>query len=121
MANAKSQKSKQEQGLSGEKLAAKLLSESGHLILARNFRIRTGEIDIISLKEDVLHFIEVKHWSSQDYIHPLEIFTFHKIRRMRKAAEYYLAEHVSFRNYSVSFCLAFINEKRELTFYLDLF
>ncbi|TGK02453.1 YraN family protein [Leptospira selangorensis] len=108
-------------GKEGENIAAKLLHEQGHRILERNFRIQRGEIDIISVKENVLYFTEVKYWSKTSPIHPLEIFTQVKIRRMKTAAQYYLSRNVSFRSHFVSFSLALITEKRELKYYLHLF
>ncbi|TGM98899.1 YraN family protein [Leptospira dzoumogneensis] len=108
-------------GKEGENIAAELLRGKGHLILERNFRIRRGEIDIISEKENVLYFTEVKYWAKTSPLHPLEIFTQVKIRRMKTAAQYYLSRNVSFRDHFVSFSLALITEKRELKYYLDLF
>ncbi|PJZ49657.1 YraN family protein [Leptospira saintgironsiae] len=108
-------------GKEGENIAAELLHEQGHRILERNFRIRKGEIDIISEKENVLYFTEVKYWARTSPLHPLEIFTQVKIRRMKTAAQYYLSRNVSFRDHFVSFSLALITEKRELKYYLNLF
>ena len=44
----------------GEELAEIMLLEKGYTILARNFRCRYGEIDIIAAKNGVLAFVEVK-------------------------------------------------------------
>ncbi|GBF37662.1 YraN family protein [Leptospira johnsonii] len=108
-------------GKDGENLATELLRKQGHKILERNFRIRRGEIDIISEKENVLYFTEVKYWAKTSPLHPLEIFDPTKIRRMKTAAGYYLSKNVSFRDHFVSFSLALITEKRELKYYLNLF
>ncbi|MGJ4788705.1 YraN family protein [Leptospira koniambonensis] len=108
-------------GKEGENIAVELLCEQGHKILERNFRIQKGEIDIISEKENVLYFTEVKYWAKTSPLHPLEIFTKVKIRRMKTAAQYYLSRNVSFRDHFVSFSLALITEKRELKYYLNLF
>lgn len=108
-------------GKEGENIAAELLLEQGHRILERNFRIRKGEIDIISEKENVIYFTEVKYWAKTSPLHPLEIFTQAKIQRMKTAAQYYLSRNVSFRDHFVSFSLALITEKRELKYYLNLF
>ncbi|TGL59417.1 YraN family protein [Leptospira sarikeiensis] len=110
-----------EKGISGENLAAQLLSEEGHKILERNFRFRDGEIDIISEKGNVLYFTEVKYWSKTSPIHPLEIFQLPKMRKMRTVAENYLSRNVSYKDHFVSFSLAVITEKRELKYYLNLF
>ena len=47
-------------GVLGEELAEIMLLEKGYTILARNFRCRYGEIDIIATKNGVLAFVEVK-------------------------------------------------------------
>ncbi|PJZ26037.1 hypothetical protein CH352_05505 [Leptospira hartskeerlii] len=108
-------------GKEGENIATELLLKLGHTILERNFRIKRGEIDIISEKENVLYFTEVKYWARTSPLHPLEIFGTNKIRRMKTAATYYLSKNVSFRDHFVSFSLALITEKRELKYYLHLF
>ncbi|WP_367897377.1 YraN family protein [Leptospira sp. WS58.C1] len=114
-------KYKVRKGKEGEDLAVELLLKQGHRILERNFRIKKGEIDIISEKENVLYFTEVKYWAKISPIHPLEIFHPAKMKKMKTAAEYYLSKNVSFRDHFVSFSLALITEKRELKYYLNLF
>lgn len=47
-------------GRRGEELAAQLLGERGWEVLARNVRLRGGEIDLIARDGDTLAFIEVK-------------------------------------------------------------
>ena len=47
-------------GVLGEELAEIMLLEKGYTILARNFRCRYGEIDIIAKKDGFLVFTEVK-------------------------------------------------------------
>ena len=51
---------KKECGKSGEDRAVEFLQEKGYNILFRNWRIRSGEIDIIAEKENLLVFVEVK-------------------------------------------------------------
>ena len=51
-------------GRAGEDRAAVLLTESGYRVLERNFRGRSGEIDIIALDGQRLVFIEVKTWDT---------------------------------------------------------
>lgn len=47
-------------GFKGEDLAVKYLKKNGYKIIARNFHSKYGEIDVVALKNEVLHFIEVK-------------------------------------------------------------
>ena len=47
-------------GTLGEKIAERYLKNYDHTIVERNYRKPWGEIDIISKKEQIVHFIEVK-------------------------------------------------------------
>lgn len=44
----------------GEKLAADYLAQEKFSILARNYRKKFGEIDIVAKKDGIIHFVEVK-------------------------------------------------------------
>lgn len=47
-------------GNKGEDLVCMFLMKHGHRIVCRNYLRRVGEIDIVSLKNNVFHFTEVK-------------------------------------------------------------
>ena len=47
-------------GRIGEDLTVDALQKNGYNILARNYTIRGGEIDIIAEKGDIIAFVEVK-------------------------------------------------------------
>jgi len=49
-----------------EEKACLYIQGLGFTIIERNFTLRGGEIDIIAIKDEVLHFIEVKSCSSYD-------------------------------------------------------
>jgi len=49
-----------------EDKACAFIQKLGFQIIERNFTLRGGEIDIIAIKDEVLHFIEVKSGSSYD-------------------------------------------------------
>jgi putative endonuclease len=55
-------KNTHESGRDGEQQAAEELERRGITIIARNFRSRFGEIDLIGLDGETLVFIEVKAW-----------------------------------------------------------
>ena len=63
---------RQKLGISGEKMAAEYLKKKGYQIIERNFRVREGEIDIISRRKNELIFIEVKTRTSLTYGFPEE-------------------------------------------------
>jgi putative endonuclease len=54
-------------GRAAENLAAADLEARGAQVLLRNFRRRTGELDIVALEHDVLLVVEVRMRSSDEY------------------------------------------------------
>ncbi len=83
---------KQRLGLRGEQLAADWYVAHGYQVVARNWRCREGEIDIVLLAADGdLVFCEVKTRSSDRFGVPAEAVTPAKQRRLRTLAARYLA------------------------------
>jgi putative endonuclease len=86
--------SKQRTGAFGEEVTAQYLLARGDEILDRNWRIREGEIDLVSLSADgSFHFIEVKTRSSLAFGHPFEAINRDKAHRMQRLAMGWLATH----------------------------
>ena len=85
---------KQRTGAFGEEVTAQYLLARGDEILDRNWRIREGEIDLVSLSADgSFHFIEVKTRSSLAFGHPFEAINREKAHRMQRLAMGWLATH----------------------------
>lgn len=80
-------------GDTGEQAAADWLVSEGHEIIARNWRTRYCEIDIVSLKDNTLHFTEVKYRKNDNFGGGLAAITAKKQRQMRFAAEVFMAKH----------------------------
>lgn len=76
-------------GRAAERRAADWLSARGWRILARNFRTRRGEIDIVAQDGDAVVFVEVRSRSRRDYGGPAETVGWLKQRRLRAAAAVY--------------------------------
>lgn len=76
-----------------EQLAADFLEKHGYRILDRNFRCRTGEIDIVAMDGKMLAFIEVKYRSSMDFGGPMPAVNLKKQQTISKVALYYLMSH----------------------------
>lgn len=74
----------------GEKLACRFLSLNNYAIVDVNFRNRNGEIDIISLNDGVLVFIEVKTRYNIDFGNPMESVDFNKQKKIKSIARYYI-------------------------------
>lgn len=73
-------------GRYGEDLAVDLLTKSGLVVLARNWRCRAGEVDIVAQDGDELVIVEVKTRSSLGYGLPAEAVDPAKVRRLRELA-----------------------------------
>lgn len=92
----------------GEKLAADYLKTRGFKIVARNFRVRSGELDIVCQKGRLLVFVEVKAVISDPAklanaqvqsgeqlsgFSPEMHFTKQKITRLKRAIEIFLIKN----------------------------
>jgi putative endonuclease len=77
-------------GKSGEDEAARFLTRQGYRVIERNFRTRTGEIDLIALHEGAVVFVEVKTRTSDAFGAPELAVTPQKQKRMIKAALGYM-------------------------------
>src|SRR6476469_1354211 len=74
-------------GAIGERAAAELLARRGYDILARNFRTRYGELDIVAVDRDTLVFCEVRARVGRDAIaYALESIGPGKRLQLRKMA-----------------------------------
>ena len=80
-------------GRSGEDLATQWLELKGYQIVARNWRSRRNEVDIIASEKNVLHFIEVKTRTTLDFAPPESKVKGPKLRHLKEAAEAYLYLH----------------------------
>ena len=79
-------------GQQGEQLAADYLEAEGFSVLARNWRCRHGEIDIVALDGDCLVVCEVKTRRSSVCGDALEAVTPAKLARLRRLAAAWLAD-----------------------------
>ncbi len=76
----------------GEMICCRFLARQGFNIIARNYRKKWGEIDIIATKDAVLHFIEVKSVSRKGEWRPEENVHQAKRARLRRTIMTFLAE-----------------------------
>ena len=81
----------QARGTSGEDAAVRYLESIGYRVLDRNFKTRSGEIDIVARDGATTVFVEVKqrespsHGSAEEYVRPA------KMRKVVGAARLYAA------------------------------
>lgn len=77
-------------GEQGEALALKYLKEYHCEILAKNYRLKTGEIDIIVKDHGIIAFVEVKFRSNQYFGTPGQAVNIIKQRKIINTAMLYL-------------------------------
>ncbi len=80
---------RQQLGSLGEGLVAEWLKQQGFSVLCQNYRIRTGEVDVIAQRDEVLAFVEVKTRKKR-YFPLANTVTRTKQLRVIKAAKYFL-------------------------------
>jgi putative endonuclease len=80
-------------GETGEKLACEELQRRGYAIVARNYRQRGGEIDIIAMDQQTLVFVEVKTRAGAEYGAAAEAVTWTKRRRLSATATDFMVRH----------------------------
>lgn len=83
-------------GQGAEWLSMALLVLKGYRILARRFKCRSGEIDLIAQRGNLICFIEVK--ARKNRHEALNALSWHQRQRIIKAAEWYLARNIYGKN-----------------------
>jgi len=96
-------------GRGGEEIASRFLQKRGYTVIARNYRRKWGEIDIIALKNNVVRFVEVKAVSREimpdfsreiDY-RPEELVHHTKLRKLARTAALYMEENKDNREFQI--------------------
>ena len=77
-------------GIKGESLAAEFLKKKGFEIVARNYRHKRSEIDLIVRRDDWIIFVEVKTRTSTPFGQPEEFVDYAKARQIFQAAEEFI-------------------------------
>lgn len=85
-------------GTAGEERSCQYLLENGYKIIQRNFRIASGEIDIIAEKNEILIFIEVKTLPNATSDMLQKVLNHEKQKRIVKTAKRFLINHREYIN-----------------------
>jgi putative endonuclease len=80
-------------GKRGEDLACCELERRGYAIIARRFRVRSGELDIVARDGPTLVFVEVKARADHEFGSAAEAVTPMKQLRLTRLATEYLMRH----------------------------
>lgn len=76
-----------------EDVTAEYLEQQGHEIVARNWKTKFCEIDIVSRCDDTIYFTEVKYRRQANQGGGVAAITPKKLRQMKFAAEYFVLKH----------------------------
>lgn len=91
--------------------------------VARNFRSRGGEIDLVMLDAECLVFIEVRYRKSSSFLAPALTVDSRKQRKILRTAALFLSRHGRYANHSTRFdVVAITGEKQhEINWVRDAF
>lgn len=113
-------------GEKGEQIASNFLNKKGFEIIARNYRKKWGELDIVAIKDNKLHFVEVKtvsrksfgghfeqeinNYKPEDNMHPW------KIKRLSRAIQTFLLEKYREKEpeWQLDLCSVFLDMERRV-------
>lgn len=80
-------------GDTAESAAAAFLHAQGYTVIARNWRTKACEIDIVARKKSVIHFVEVKYRRTNTQGGGLAAITPTKLKQMQRAARIWQQRH----------------------------
>lgn len=86
-------------GTHAEDIVAVHLQSLHHKIIARNFKTKTYEIDIISTLDQRIYFTEVKYRKNSDHGTPLAQITAKKRQQMQYAAQKFFSTHPEYQEF----------------------
>ena len=119
--NTSEQKTTNKQlGDRGEQVVADFLTAAGHEIVARNYKTKLFEVDIISQKAQMLYFTEVKYRSDHDFGEALDFIDKKKQQKMHLAVAGFLATHPEYADFTPILAVAAVGEDFKLEEWFEL-
>ena len=92
-----------ETGQNGEEKAAQYLIEKGYEIIERNYKTKSGEIDIIAKKAETIVFLEVKTLPQATPDMLSSVLNQQKLQRILKTSKRFLLNHRQYSNSYIRF------------------
>lgn len=99
-------------GDKGEQFAIDHLVDNGYQVIGQKVFTKSGEIDIIAVKNTLTHFIEVKSRTTDEMGYPEQAVTPKKRARMALCAEEFASEHDT-NNYQLDVIAIMMKKDRE--------
>lgn len=104
----------------GEQVVVDYLESSGHEIVARNYKTKLFEVDIISRKNEMLYFTEVKYRSDHDFGEALDFIDKKKQKKMHLAVEGFMATHPGYADFRPTLAVAAVGKDFKLEEWFEL-
>ena len=104
----------------GEQVVVDYLVESGHEIVARNYKTKLFEVDIISRKNEMFYFTEVKYRSGRDFGGALDFIDKKKQQKMHLAVEGFMATHPEYADFRPTLAVAAVDKDFNLEEWFEL-
>ncbi len=90
-------------GSKNEEKAAAYLEANGVKIIEKNYRCRTGEIDLIGIDSGCYVFFEVKYRKNSGSGNPAEAVNINKQKKICKVMDYYRVTHGGLKDKDIRF------------------
>ena len=104
----------------GEQVVVDFLIAAGHEIIARNYKTKLFEVDIISRKNETLYFTEVKYRSDHDFGEALDFIDKKKQQKMHLAVAGFLAAHPEYADLRPTLAVAAVDKDFKLEEWFEL-
>lgn len=107
-------------GDQGEQTVVDFLVTARHEIVARNYKTKLFEVDIISRKAQVLYFTEVKYRSDHDFGEALDFIDKKKQQKMHLAVGGFMATHPEYADFRPTLAVAAVDKDFNLEEWFEL-
>lgn len=104
----------------GERVVVDYLEASGHEIVARNYKTKLFEVDIISRKDRVLYFTEVKYRGGSDFGAGLDFIDQKKQQKMRLSVKGFMTVNPEYADFTPILAVAAVGKDFKLEEWFEL-
>lgn len=104
----------------GERVVTDYLVTAGHEIIARNYKTKLFEVDIISRRGRVLYFTEVKYRGGSDFGAGLDFIDQKKQQKMRLAVDGFMTANPEYADFIPTLAVAAVGKDFKLEEWFEL-
>ena len=104
----------------GEQVVVDYLEASRHEIVARNYKTKLFEVDIISQKDRVLYFTEVKYRRDSDFGAGLDFIDQKKQQKMRLSVKGFMEANPEYADFTPTLAVAAVGKDFKLEEWFEL-